>query len=55
MDFELSEEQRAFADTAREFARSALAPHAAEWDRESIFPREVIAQTTPSGRGSQDG
>ena len=43
MDFELSADQRAFADTARQFAQTALAPHAAEWDREAIFPREAIA------------
>ena len=39
MDFELSEDQRAFADTARAFAQAELAPYAAEWDREHIFPR----------------
>ncbi|MBF9264040.1 acyl-CoA dehydrogenase family protein [Paracidovorax cattleyae] len=42
MDFELTEEQCAFADTAREFARAELAPHAAQWDAENIFPREAI-------------
>ena len=42
MDFELSEEQRAFAEAAREFARSALAPHAAQWDREETFPRQAL-------------
>ena len=36
MDFDLSEEQRAFAHTAREFAANELAPHAATWDRESV-------------------
>jgi alkylation response protein AidB-like acyl-CoA dehydrogenase len=35
MDFELTEDQRAFADTARAFAQAKLAPHAAEWDREA--------------------
>ena len=29
MDFELTEEQRAFAQTARDFAQAELAPHAA--------------------------
>ena len=37
MDFELTEEQRAFADTARQFAQAELAPHAAEWDEKSHF------------------
>ena len=49
MDFELSEDQRAFADTARAFAQAELAPHAAEWDREHIFPREAIAKAGELG------
>ena len=44
MDFELSEEQRAFQASAREFAAGELAPHAAKWDAEGIFPRETIAR-----------
>lgn len=42
MDFELSDEQRAFRAAAREFALHELAPHAAQWDAESHFPREQI-------------
>lgn len=49
MDFELTEDQRAFADTARAFAQAELAPHAAEWDREHIFPREAIAKAGELG------
>ena len=49
MDFELSEDQRAFADTARAFAEAELAPHAALWDAESIFPREAIAKAGELG------
>lgn len=49
MDFELSEDQRAFADTAHAFAQAELAPHAAEWDREHIFPREAIAKAGELG------
>lgn len=49
MDFELTEDQRAFADTARQFAQTALAPHAAHWDAEGIFPREAIAQAGDLG------
>ena len=49
MDFELSEDQRAFADTARQFAQEQLAPHAAQWDAEGIFPREAIAQAGALG------
>jgi alkylation response protein AidB-like acyl-CoA dehydrogenase len=42
MDFELSEDQRAFQDSARDFAVNALAPHAAEWDEHGIFPKDAI-------------
>ena len=49
MDFELTEEQRAFADTARQFAQAELAPHAAEWDEKSHFPRETIARAGELG------
>ena len=49
MDFELTEEQHAFADTAREFAAKELAPHAAQWDREAIFPREAIGRAGDLG------
>lgn len=49
MDFELTEDQRAFADTARQFAQAELAPHAAHWDAEGIFPRDVIAKAGELG------
>lgn len=32
MDFELNEDQRAFADTAAQFAQEKLMPNAAVWD-----------------------
>ena len=49
MDFELSDEQHAFADSARAFADHELAPHAALWDREAIFPREAIGRAGDLG------
>lgn len=42
MDFELNEEQQAFQEAARNFAQGEMAPHAAKWDEEKIFPVEVI-------------
>jgi butyryl-CoA dehydrogenase len=39
----LTEEQRLLQETARQFARNELAPHAAEWDREARFPAEAVA------------
>ncbi|MDQ0590505.1 acyl-CoA dehydrogenase family protein [Variovorax paradoxus] len=49
MDFELSEEQRAFAQSARDFAQAEFAPHAAQWDAEAIFPKEAIAKAGELG------
>ncbi len=49
MNFELTEEQRAFAQTARDFAQAEFAPHAAQWDEEGIFPREAIAKAGELG------
>lgn len=49
MDFELNEEQRAFADTASEFAKARLAPMAAKWDEEHIFPKEVLREAGDLG------
>ena len=49
MNFDLSEEQQAFAATARAFAQAELAPHAAHWDAECIFPKEAIAKAGELG------
>ena len=42
MDYELSDDQQAFEDAAAQFARNALAPYAAQWDRESYFPKSAF-------------
>lgn len=49
MDFELSEEQRAFQDTARAFATETLAPQAARWDAEKIFPEDALRAAAALG------
>ena len=49
MDLELTDEQRAFAQAARDFAQGELAPHAARWDAEGIFPREAFARAGELG------
>ena len=49
MDFELSEEQRAFRELARDFAAREMAPHAAEWDEKSMFPVETLRQAAALG------
>jgi len=42
MDFELSPTHRSIRDTAREFARAEIAPHAHAWNRAERFPVELI-------------
>lgn len=49
MDFELNEDQRAFADTARQFATERLSPMAAEWDEQHIFPKDVLREAGELG------
>jgi alkylation response protein AidB-like acyl-CoA dehydrogenase len=49
MDFELNEEQQAFADMARAFAENELAPHAAEWDEKAHFPVDVLRKAGELG------
>ena len=49
MNFNLSEEQKAFQDTARAFARAELTPNAARWDAEAYFPVEVIRKAGAMG------
>src|SRR5690606_2299037 len=49
MDFSLSDEQQAFAQAARDFALGELAPHAARWDAESIFPRDAFSRAGELG------
>jgi alkylation response protein AidB-like acyl-CoA dehydrogenase len=49
MDFELSEEQRAFQQAAREFAAQEFAPYAAEWDAQAHFPRDTIGRAGELG------
>lgn len=43
-----TEDHKAFRETVRKFAKS-LQPHAEEWDREGIFPREVFKQAADLG------
>ncbi len=49
MDFALSEEQRAIQDMAQSFAEEQMAPHAARWDEEHIFPRDTLRQAAELG------
>ena len=40
----LTDEQRMIRDTARDFARAELAPHAGAWEEESWIPDAVVAR-----------
>ncbi|WP_338412446.1 acyl-CoA dehydrogenase family protein [Psychrobacter raelei] len=49
MDFALTDDQLAYQQTARQFAQKELKPNAAEWDRNSHFPVDVIKKTGELG------
>ncbi len=49
MDFDLTEEQRAIQDMARDFATERLAPEAARWDEESVFPVDTLRAAAALG------
>ena len=49
MDFSLNEDQLAFVASARAFAEGALAPNAARWDEESIFPTDALREAGELG------
>ena len=49
MDFALSEEQLAFRDAAQAFAAGELAPDAATWDEDSVFPVEALRAAAALG------
>ncbi|EHH1102671.1 acyl-CoA dehydrogenase family protein [Vibrio parahaemolyticus] len=49
MDFELNEDQRAFADTAQQFSLERLAPMAAKWDEKQNFPKDVLREAGELG------
>ena len=49
MDFELSAEQKEIQALTRDFVRAEIEPHAAEWDRDHHFPRDVFAKLAELG------
>jgi butyryl-CoA dehydrogenase len=49
MDFELAPEQREIQALARDFVRAEVEPHAAEWDRDHHFPRELFGELAELG------
>ncbi len=51
MNFDLSEDQAAIRDMARDFAAEKLAPHALEWDETKRFPIPTLREAAALGMG----
>ncbi len=51
MDFELSEDQRAFQGVARAFAQAEMMPFARQWDENETFPVEALRKAAALGFG----
>lgn len=49
MQFELNEELRAFRNMAGDFARAHLEPNASAWDKQALFPVDVLKQAAALG------
>ncbi|MEV8147107.1 acyl-CoA dehydrogenase family protein [Arthrobacter sp. NPDC080073] len=49
--FELTEDQQAVVEMVRDFATTAIAPHAAEWDETKHFPVDVLREAGTLGMG----
>ena len=49
MNFNLTEQQIAIRDMARQFAENEIAPFAAEWDEKHIFPAETLRKAATLG------
>jgi alkylation response protein AidB-like acyl-CoA dehydrogenase len=49
MDFQLSDDQRAIEDAARNFAAAEFAPFSAEWDEQAIFPVPALRKAAELG------
>jgi alkylation response protein AidB-like acyl-CoA dehydrogenase len=49
VDFSLTDEQREIQTLTREFADAEIYPHAAEWDRDHHFPRDLYAKLAELG------
>ena len=52
MDFELTEEQRAFVDRVADFARARVAPAAASIDQSGTFPIDLVREAFALGLAS---
>jgi alkylation response protein AidB-like acyl-CoA dehydrogenase len=49
MDFDLTSDQREIQALTRDFAAAEIEPHAADWDREHRFPKELFGKLAELG------
>ncbi|HSR86350.1 MAG TPA: acyl-CoA dehydrogenase family protein [Streptosporangiaceae bacterium] len=49
MDFDLSDEQRLFRQTLRDFTEKEIIPVASEWERTGRYPAEIVARLQELG------
>src|SRR5207249_11276686 len=49
VDFDLTQDQREIQALTRDFAKAEIDPHAAAWDREHRFPRELFTKLAELG------
>lgn len=49
MNFSLTDEQKSLVDVAEQFARTEMAPFAAEWDEKHHFPVDVLRKAAELG------
>lgn len=49
MDFELSDEQRAFRETLRAFVDKEIMPVAIEWEHSGRYPTEIVDKMKAMG------
>jgi alkylation response protein AidB-like acyl-CoA dehydrogenase len=50
--FDLTDDQLAIQDMARKFTADRITPHAAKWDEEKHFPRDVVREAGELGFGA---
>jgi alkylation response protein AidB-like acyl-CoA dehydrogenase len=49
VDFDLTQDQREIQALTRDFAKAEIEPHAAEWDRDHHFPRDLFSKLAELG------
>jgi len=49
VDFELTQDQKEIQALTRDFAKAEIEPHAAQWDREHHFPRDLFTKLAELG------